>query len=155
MIVSNFENTIIYIQYLANVQVEGFYGKIALIIFLPAESIGHYLTFFVNLFLLTKRQISLSYKPRFIGTMPNILCKWIPSAIIKQENKYHYLNNSYNHKENEGVFIIKSVGYNISMKLKHILKQSYIPLLSLFFSFAQRKVRARGFLFKYIGSLEL
>lgn len=35
--------------------------------------------------------------------MPNILCKWIPSAIIKQENKYHYLNNSYNHKENEGV----------------------------------------------------
>lgn len=77
--------------------------------------------------------------------MPNILCKWIPSAIIKQENKYHYLNNSYNHKENE----------DISMKLKHILKQSYIPLLSLFFSFAQRKVRARGFLFKYIGSLEL
>lgn len=121
MIVWNFENTIIYIQYLVNVQVEGFYGKIALIIFLPAESIGHYLTFFVHLFLLTKRQISLSYKPRLIGIMPNILCKWIPSAILKQENKNHYLNNSYNYKENEGVFIIKSVCYNISMKLKHIL----------------------------------
>lgn len=108
MIVSNVKNTIIYIQYLANVRVEGFYGKIALIIFLPAESINHYLTFFVHLFLLTKRQISLSYKSRLIGIMPNILCKWIPSAIIKQENKYHYLNNSYNYKENEGIFIIKN-----------------------------------------------